>query len=112
MLDYSSDFIHVPKSIIDNFINKTSAQVDPVTNNLLYPCASKNVQVILRFGTDRLILTSIDLLRPFSGDQCVLTFKANKDDSEEWRLGLAFLKKFCTVLDYNGAIGFARLRHY
>lgn len=83
---------------------------DPVTKELLVSCHQSINLVINLSAKDTVAIGKEDLITNIGGDYCVVKFKKSQGRTPfntEWKLGLPFLKYRCTVLDYNGKLGFA-----
>uniref|UniRef100_A0A1I7RKE3 Peptidase A1 domain-containing protein n=1 Tax=Bursaphelenchus xylophilus TaxID=6326 RepID=A0A1I7RKE3_BURXY len=103
VLDFNTDYIHVPRTAFSIIASYLKGSVDK-EGRITYPC-DKNSTLTFNIGGQPFVLSTKLLSEPYGRLLCQLKIRGtDPSDKYAFRYGLSILQNHCIVLDYNGRL--------
>lgn len=110
-IDYTSDYIFVPKNVYDSLLKNSNITEDPIIKKLYTTCDHNLSIDIYPNGAQDIHISSRFLSEDIGKGRCVYNIRKSLEPFEnEWKLGLPFLRQTCTTLDFRGYLQFSKVK--
>ncbi|CAD5228850.1 unnamed protein product [Bursaphelenchus okinawaensis] len=101
-IDLSSDYIYVPREVLQVVASFFDSKIDIITGRVAVNC-NRNTYLYFTVGGTYSRVFSNQIMEPYSGAQCLLKLKVSPVDAPvQYKFGLPLFTNNCLVLDFNG----------